>query len=76
MSLAALPKHPKWAPRDQPLCGQPELPAGPGGPHAGGQQQQLQRNLRLHAHPQSAHDHRQQAGRLTLQGQHKTTLQC
>lgn len=66
--LLALSQHPERAPRDRPLRGEPELPAWPGGPHPGGQQQQLQRDLRLHAHPQSGHDHRQQAGRLTPQG--------
>lgn len=64
-NLLALSQHLEWTPWDQPLCVEPELPAGSGGPHSGGQQQQLQRDLRLHAHPQSAHDYRQQAGRLT-----------
>lgn len=64
ISSPALPEHPRRTPRNQPLRGEPELPEGPGGPHPGGQQQQLQRDLRLHAHPESAHDHRQQAGRL------------
>lgn len=74
--LLALSQHPERAPRDQPLRGGPELPAGPGGPHPGGHQQQLQRDLRLHAHPQSGHDHRQQAGRLTSGGAPPTRLQC
>lgn len=63
--FVALSKHPERPPRDQPLRGEPELPAGPGGPHPGGQQQQLQRDLCLHAHSQSGHDHRQQAERVT-----------
>ena len=76
-NLVALSQHPEWSAWDQPLRGEPELPAGPGGPHPGGQQQQLQRDLCLHAHPQSGHDHRQQAGRVTHPlGHHEPTLQC
>lgn len=65
--LAAVTKHPQRPSRDQPLRGEPELPAGAGGPHPGGEQQQLQRDFCLHAHPQSGHDHCQQAGSLNLQ---------
>lgn len=65
LSPSALSQHPLGPARDQPLRQRPQLSAGSGGSHAGGEQQQLQRDLGLHARPQNAHDHRQQAGRVT-----------
>lgn len=62
---SALSQHPQRPARDQPLRQRPQLSAGSGGSHAGREQQQLQRDLCLHARPQDAHDHRQQTGRVT-----------
>lgn len=63
---SAFSQHPRRPARDQPLCRRAQLSAGSGGSHTGREQQQLQRDLGVHARPQGAHDHRQQAGRVTL----------